>query len=204
MRDDFNLIVEEVPAGTAASYPVEALADALVGPTETKVSERPLRATSSYPAALSVWILNAAINSSGIWIYLLDGFSDPDLPLETQQLVQQLAWRISNNLVYRRRVRLVLVDYPASLPSVYSARELLDDVPSATQVSPDDLATCLASHYADLATRAQLPEPGLSDLRTVASTLIAGAPVDSSKRLEQLNDKLRLLREDDLQKAGLA
>jgi hypothetical protein len=197
VRRDVHVIFAEIPKGTGPSYAVEELAEVLVAPTGKDISLRPMRAASNYPRALCRWVLNAAIGTPGKWIYVLDGFNQPDVQTETRALVQALAVDIAGG-EFRRRIRLVLIDYPSALPSVQPAKILREDVPAAMAVGEDDIVACLNAHYVDLAQRKPQRPPSDADLRIVAKSLLESAPPGPAKRLEVLNSTLRKLRQDDL------
>jgi hypothetical protein len=202
-RSDLHLVPVEIPKGMAASYSADAVAEALVSPTTTALATKPPRATSGYASALCRWVLNAATNTPGKWVYLLDGFGDKNLPAETCELVQALAAGITIG-DFRRRFRLVLVDYAAPLPSVHPAKELRDNVPAATAITAADLVACLDAHYKDLVARGANRQPLTpADLIVVADGLLAQAPADPAVRLGSLNTTLTGLRLDDLRQAGL-
>ena len=150
-RSDVHVVLAEVAKGAGPSYPVEELADTLVTPTVRDVATRPPRTASNYPASLCRWILNAAVQSPGRWIYVLDGFNQRDLQSETRQLVETLAQQIANPGDYRKRMRLVLVDFDTPLPSVQVGAAMNESVPPASTLTPHALADCLDAHYRDLA-----------------------------------------------------
>lgn len=198
-RTDVHVVSAEVAKGAGPSYSVEELADTLVTPTTRDLNTRPQRATSNYPASLSRWILNAAVQSPGRWIYVLDGFNQANLQEETRQLIETLAQQIANPGDYRKRMRLVLVDYDSRLPSVQAGALMSENVPPATALSPKALADCLAAHYNDLTARGR-PKGNISgrDLEITAAALIKGATTNGSLNLGQLNETLTMLRMDDL------
>jgi hypothetical protein len=198
-RTDVHVALAEVAKGAGPSYPVEELADTLVTPTIRDVATRPLRTTSNYPASLSRWILNAAVQSPGRWIYVLDGFNQPNLQSETRQLVETLAQQIANPGDFRKRMRMVLVDFNARLPSVQVGAVMNEIVPPAATLTPQALADCLDAHYRDLATRGR-PKGTVvrSELEATAASLIADATSNDALDLQQLNDTLTQLRMADL------
>jgi len=198
-RRDVRVVTAEVAKGAGPSYAVEFLAETLVTPTIRDVSLRPARTASSYPAALCRWVLNAAIQSPGRWIYVLDGFDQIDLQEETRQLVQALAQQIGGVGEFRKRMRLILIDYEANLPSVHLGALLKDHVPAPSTVTSNDIAACLAVHYDDLAMRGRSKGVlGSNGLTQAAQALLTEASTNGSPSLQALNDMLTQLRLDDL------
>jgi hypothetical protein len=198
-RRDVHVVIAEVAKGAGPSYGPEDLADTLVTPTTRDVNTRPKRTASSYPAALCRWILNAAIQSPGRWIYVLDGFNQTNLQEETRQLVEALAQQIAGPGEFRKRMRLVLIDYEAKLPSVHLGTLLDDHVPAPATLTANDIAVCLAEHYDDLARRGR-PKGSLdaNALAQTAQALLVDASTNGSPSLQILNDMLTQLRLDDL------
>jgi hypothetical protein len=198
-RHDLRLASVIIPKGLAPSYAVEDVAEALVTPTTRDVASRPARSTSSYSAALSRWVLSAAMGSPGKWVFVLDGFDQQDLPVETRELVHALATQIAGG-EYRKRMRLLLVDHQSPLPSIHSAKILKEEVPPPVDVGVDDLVACLVEHYADLTRRGFPHNADPQVLRTVATELVGQAPVGG--RLEYFNSNLTRLRNADLKRVG--
>ena len=198
LRIDHHVVVADLAEGIGPSFPVEELADTLVTPIADH-PPRPPRAASNYAASLGRWILNAAINVPGRWIFVLDGFNQPDLQEETRELVRNLAQVIAGPGDFRKRMRLVLIDYEATLPNVHIGTILFEQVPAPTALTADDLAACLRAHYDDLNARGR-PRGTLQPtaLTQTANVLLADASAAGSPDLKKLNDELTLLRLNDL------
>jgi hypothetical protein len=198
-RLDVHVIPVIVAKGAGPSYTVEDLADTLVAPTTRDVSSRPARSSSNYPATLCRWALNAAIQLPGRWIYVLDGFNQPDLQDETRQLVQSLAQQIAGPGEFRKRMRLVLIDYDVKLPNVQLGALLDEQVPPPAALKPAEVAACLAAHYADLDRRGRSKGAVNHDeLTATATALIAEASAEGALSLQTLNEILTTLRVADL------
>jgi hypothetical protein len=202
LRNDVHSVFVSLPKGYGPSYAVEFLAEALVAPTSRDVASRPQRSQSDYPATLCRWVLNAAILTPGKWIYILDGFSQQDLQAETRALIDTLAFEITGG-VYRKRMRLVLIDHSRAIAQVQRAQILRDDVPAATAVAEDEIKACLRAHYADLSRRGRPTIPDEASLTTIAQALLGTAPAGPAKRLDVLNSTLSKLREEDLKVLGV-
>ena len=93
----------------------------------------PARATSSYPAALRRFVLGEAAARTGRWIFLLEGFNQEDLQPEVKELIQLLARSVCDG-DHRKRMRLVLIDCPADLPSVLPADILEDNLKAPSEI----------------------------------------------------------------------
>jgi len=196
----------KIEKGLAASYSVEDLADSLTAQTDVDIMQKPPRdGSSSYARKLSNWILNAARRSGKRWIFVLDGFNQKDVNREVRDLVESLASTIATGTLFRQLFRLVLLDHAAELPSVQAAIVLREDVPGATAVTPDDVADCLAEHYAEVRAHPTKPlslNPARTELMTVATALLAKAPAGPVGRLQAVQADLHKLRVADLARAG--
>ena len=197
-RIDHHVLLAEVAGGAGPSSPVEDLADALAFAIPQH-PPRPARAASNYPAALARWLINAALNIPGRWVFVLDGFNQPDVQPEAQELARTLAQLIAGPGDIRRRVRLVLIDYSVALPNVHLGTVLSDTAPDPRTITAGDLADCLKAHYDDLTARGK-PNATVSanTLAQTASGLLADAMSNGVPNLQRLNDGLTLLRQDDL------
>jgi hypothetical protein len=201
LRKDVHAVFVGLAKGYGPSYSVESLADALVAPTTRDVASRPQRAQSDYPTTLCRWVLNAAIQTPGKWIYILDGFSQQDLQAETRALIDTLAFEITGG-VYRKRMRLVLIDHSLTITQVQRAQILRDDVPAATAVAEAEIKDCLRAHYDDIKKRSNRKVPDEAALTIIAQNLLGTAPPGPAKRLDVLNSTLSKLREEDLRGVG--
>jgi hypothetical protein len=199
-RTDLRIAPARIEKGLGPSVTAEEVAMALVAPTGKEL-KLPERSSSSYAKILCFWILNQSMSTPDRWIYVLDGFDQPDVQNETKELVNALARELTGG-EYRKRIRMVLVAYSSPLLGVPEVKILKEEVPPATAVTTVEIADCLAAHYADLVTRGQAPVPR-SVVDTVAQQLVQGAPAGPAMRLWHLNDKLTKLRQDDLRQLGV-
>jgi hypothetical protein len=204
----FEIIVAsaKIEKGLAAAYTVGDLTDALVAQADVDILQQPKSdASSNYARKLSTWILNAARRSGKPWIFVLDGFNQKDVNREVRDMVESLAQAIATGTLFRKLFRLVLLDHPAELPSVQSAIVLREDVPGATAVTADEVADCLAAHYAEVRSHPTKPlalSPARTELMTVATSLLAKAPSGPAGRLQAVQQDLHKLRVADLARAG--
>lgn len=184
---DTHFLVEELSLSLGPSYRVQDLAESLgaqLGVTEVV----PDQSGSSYPMAICRWILKHAMACAGRWIIMLDGFSSPELNPDVKGTIEALAEKICSGQ-FRRRIRLVLVDYPAPLPQV-SPADLIEEVlylPS--DLSQANLKSCIeewnTSRRANGKTGLQQPE-----INKLAEGMVKAAPANGKARLESFNKQL--------------
>jgi hypothetical protein len=189
---ELHIVWEEVAPKTGPSYEPSDLADAIgsqLGVTE----DRPRNTSSSYPKIVARWVLTQIMSKPGRWIIVLDGFGQDDLNPEVRETIEALAFMIPGGQ-YRQRVRLVLLDYAAALPSV-SAADVLEEVlkPSAN-LTKADLEPCILEWDDQRRTSgsAGLPPEQIGEL---AAGIIARAPAAGKARLEFFNQNLINLQE---------
>src|SRR5439155_15500972 len=139
------------------------------------------------------WILRQIMAQEGQWIIVLDGFGQAGLNPEVRLTIEALASMIPKGQ-FRKRVRMVLLDYPHTLPSVTASDFLEEVLPPAATVRREDLEPCIRDWDAKRRTegRSGLPAAELLDL---AQGMIERAPLDGKARLESLNQDLVKLLE---------
>ena len=199
-RRDLHVVVAEVPEGLGPSYLPKDLAETLLAPTNTDLAKLVGDGSTSNPAAaIGRRMLNAAIQSPGRWIWVLDGFNQRDLHPQTRELLQGLAKEIAGAGEYRKRIRLVLIDYTVPLPSVHAGTILDETVPDAATVTDDHIAACLTAHYEDLSARGTPKgQVTAAEMQLAAQGLLAEAATKAEPRLQVLNTMLTQLRRSDL------
>ena len=114
----------------------------------------PPRTRSSYAEDAVLWLLQL-MKPSLRWVLVLDGFGQPGVADEVHETVRLLAHRVTM-VSYRKRMRLVLLDYPPDfpgplpvadlaekLPGVKLADLLTETLPTASGICKDDLLPCL-------------------------------------------------------------
>jgi len=199
LRSDQRVLFAEVPQDTGPSYTIDELVDQLL--VTLPHPNLPPRANSNYAAAVARWIVNTIlIQAPGRSILVLDGFNQKDLLEETREVVRILAQQIAGVGDVRRRLRLVLIDYEATIPNVHIGAIAKDTVPAAATLTVADVEACLAAHYQELTDLGQLPAPvAATVLNQTATGLIAEASANGALNLQALNDMLTQLRLDDRQ-----
>ena len=198
LRSDQRVLFAEVPEDTGPSYAVEELVDQLL--VTVPHSGLPPRANSNYAAAVARWIVNTvSINITGRSIIVLDGFNQTDLHAETRELVRNLAQQVAGIPDVRRRLRLALIDYDASIPNIHLGSILSETVPAVGTLTVEDVESCLTAHYDDLKGRGK-PQAITPDVvKQTAAGFMADANANGALDLQALNDMLTKLRLDDLQ-----
>jgi hypothetical protein len=188
MSPGTHVISEELSPGTGPSYQPIDLLDAVRSQLGIDDDDDPRGSSSSYPKAVARLVLKYIMGRSGRWILVLDGFGQDGLHPDTRQTIEALAALIPTG-EYRRRVRLVLVDYSAMLPSVGAADMLEEVLQPSTNLTEDDLEPCI--HEWD-ARRKAAGNTGLApeQIKEVAAGIMARAPTGGKERLEFFNQHL--------------
>jgi hypothetical protein len=148
----------------------------------------PDRSVSSYPLAVARWLLWQMIRNDGLWLVVLDGFGQRPLNDEVRETVEALAYLVTVGQ-RRRRVRLVLLDYPHPLPNVSPADVLEETLAPAANVCQADLMPCLVA-WDVLRKESGLAEVPSGELDKLARELIGEVPAEGRARLEMLNTRL--------------
>jgi hypothetical protein len=123
-RPDIHVVPVLLAEGTGPSYELEELAESLVLSME-KTDPLPPRSNSSYPAALCRWLIRNVNKNPGIWIFVLDGFGQPNLTNDVGEMIYQLAQQIGMP-EFARKMRLVLLHFDRPLKGNWRARTLDD------------------------------------------------------------------------------
>ena len=186
----FQVLAVELSAGTGPSYQVTDLLESIGA--QLGVQEAiPPRANSSYSMAAARWILRHVMGQPGRWLILLDGFGQNGLNPEVRETIEALAVMVPSGQ-YRRRVRLVLLDYPHPLPGVTPADVLEEILKPAAEVAQADLRPCLVDWDSE---RRRKGIAGLADgeLAKLVKGILERAPATGKERLETLNAALSKL-----------
>lgn len=186
-----HVAVARLEPKQAPLYEVDELAQELVSYMGN--ARVPARTAACYPAALCRFVLGEAAARSGRWVFILDGFDQRDVQPEVRELIQLLAQSVCEG-DRRKRMRVVLIDYASTLPSVLSG-DILDDVlcpPS--QLDRDDVVRCLLA--LDLK-RKKLGRTPLNtgEIGTMADGILAACPARGKDRLQHVYDKLMMIRD---------
>jgi hypothetical protein len=155
-RPDIHVVPVQLADGTGPSYEVEELAESLVL-SMTKSEPLPARSNSSYPSALCRWLIRNSNKNSGIWIFVLDGFGQPNLKAEVLEMIFQMAQQIAIP-EFARKMRLVLLHFEQPLKGNWRARTV-DDGLSLPGITQQQLEDCLLEfNLSQTAKMVQTPE----------------------------------------------
>ena len=177
----------ELAALDGPSYTVKDFASDLVAQMGVDI---PDPSTSSDAAAFSRFIMRTAMAKPGLWIFVLDGFGQPDLQPDVKALVQHLARRCGAP-EFRKKARLILVGHSEPIPDVMPA--LFDSetiqIPS---VGRQDLVDCLKQLNGQLRAEGHA-EIDAAELDTLAQGILDHAPNVEKARLGYFYDQLLAL-----------
>lgn len=184
------MLAVELSAGTGPSYQVLDLLDTVDAQLGAQ-DPIPQRTGSSYPVSAALWVLKQMMKRPGRWLVAFDGFGQRELNPEVRETIEALAVRVPVGQ-HRRRIRLVLLDYPQQLPGVSPADVLEETLPPAAGVVRADLEVCLEAWDAERKRERSL---GLADgqLTKLADGILGRAPRTGKARLEVLNAELSKL-----------
>lgn len=188
-------LVHVLPAAVSRdagpSYQVDDLLADLSGQFMKRESF-PERVTSSYPKAVAQWLLRQMIANDGLWLVVLDGFGQRPLGDGVAETIEKLAELVTIGQ-YRRRIRLVLLDYPHELPEVSPADVLEEALLPAAGICRADLEPCLAAWDAERRKHG-LTGVAAGRLAELAEEILGKAPPEGKERLRALNYQLVALR----------
>lgn len=184
---ELHAVLVELAPLDGPSYTLRDFASDLVAPMGVDI---PDPSTSSDAAAFSRFIMRTVMLKPGLWIFLLDGFGQPDLHPDVKALVQHLARRCAAP-EFRKKARLILVNHSEPIPDLMPA--LIDSetiqIPS---VSRQDLVDCLKQLNGQLRAEGHT-EIDSAQLDALAQGIIDDAPVVEKERLSYFYEQLRAL-----------
>jgi hypothetical protein len=184
---DTHIVSEELSPGTGPSYQAIDLADAVRAQLGV-IDDLPTRSGSSYPKTVARWVLGHIMSKGDRWVIVLDGFGQPGLNPEVRETIEALAAMIPGGQ-YRRRVRLVLLDYPENLPSVGPADMLEEVLNPPANLTQADLEPCIVEWDAQRRKQGGMGLPP-EQIHELAARMIARAPASGKERLEFFNQNL--------------
>lgn len=189
--DILHVAVARLEPKQAPSYMVDELAQELVSYMGN--AKVPPRTGSSYPAALRRFMLGEASAKTGRWIFLLEGFDQRDVHPEVRELIQLLAQSVCDG-DHRKRMRVVLIDYPADLPSVLPADILVDELKAPSELGTDVVVRCLVALDEKRKKLGRTPL-NTNELGAMAKGILDAGPPEGKARLQHLYDKLVKIRD---------
>jgi hypothetical protein len=188
-RPDLHVVPAFLAPGTGPSYEVEELAEDLTR-TMPKRASFPERSNSSYAGALVRWLIQSAHQSSGIWIFVLDGFGQPNLKPEVTEFIKLLAQQIAIPEI-ARKLRLVLLHFDQPLTGNWRAKTVDDGPLTHGAVTAADLEACLREFNAKMQAlnkRDKMIEA--ADIPTVAARMVDEANATPANQLPTLYEAL--------------
>ncbi len=147
-RHDLHVVPAELAPGTGPTYRVEELAESLTL-SMGNADPMPQRSTSSYPKALARWLVRNVNRSSGVWIFVLDGFGQPNVQDEVIEFIHLLAQYMFSP-EYSRKMRLVLLHFEKELIGNWRAWTVDDGPLPLNGVTAADLIACLTAFNAEM------------------------------------------------------
>jgi len=173
------------------SYNVDELAAELV--SSMGISEVPKPSGSSYPAALKRFVLASALARPGRWVFVLEGFDQPDVEPDVREFIHLLTKAVCDGDP-RKRARVVLIDYRSPIPSVIKGDVLEEVLVAPSKLKSEDVVRCLEA--LDKKRREQGRSAwDVGGLDDVAAGILADAPAEGKGRLQHVYDSLIKLRD---------
>jgi hypothetical protein len=190
-RPDIHVVPLQLADGTGPSFEVEELAESLVLSME-KTESLPQRSNSSYPAALSRWLIRNVNRNPGIWIFALDGFGQPNVKQEVFEMIHQMAQQVRAP-EFARKMRLVLLHFDQPLQGNWRARTLDDGltVGTITQKHLEDCLTEFNRRMAMLGKTSKMVQP--TEIQTLAAGMLDRCGSADFSQLPGLYDQLLAL-----------
>jgi len=183
---NLHVVPAKLSVGNGPTYSVEDLADELS--MTLNPDPMPKRSTSSFPKALARWLVRNVNRNTGLWIFVLDGFGQPNVQPEVTEMIRQLV-EYATNPEFARKMRLLLLDYDQDLVGNWRPWTG-DDGPLPTNgVTALDLVVCLQAfnNKMQVENPAKLIEP--SAISTIADAMLAKSLTEPSQ-LPSLNEQL--------------
>jgi hypothetical protein len=187
-----HIVAVSLSPGTGPTYDILDFAGT-VGAQLLADEPIPDRTSSSYPRTIATWLLKFAMRKSERWLIVLDGFGQKPLNEEVRQTIEAMAEVIPTGQ-FRQRVRLVLLDYPDTLPNVNLTNILEEVLRPADLLSQADLEPCILQ-WATERSAAGKEAPSAGRILALAQEMLDTTTDTGKKRLEALNGKLAKLRE---------
>ena len=182
----------------ATDFKATALANTLLKKINgKKVSEKEIQEYSTESAQqraafLAEKVLIAAANSKDNWWFVFDNFDDSALPEDTRLFLSQMALQIAEDVRYRRRFRVLLLNYCGELPAELQDLHEVDHLdPKSVDWKPE--IRHYFAQFFDKRKHRHQPD-GLDELADKAMAKLHG--VDPEAFLPKLDDTLKELAGD--------
>jgi hypothetical protein len=186
------MVSVELSPGTGPSYQVEDLLETVR--SQLGIGEEiQQRTTSGYPLAAARWMLRHMMASQGQWLLVLDGFGQAGLHDEVGETIKALAVLVPSG-TFRDKIKLILLDYPDTLPGHIQDEVLEEVLPLAADIVSADLKPCLAAWNAGRVRQGKR-QLAAEDLARLADGILGQVPLAGKQRLVMLNKKLTELHQ---------
>jgi hypothetical protein len=188
-RPDLHVVPVELAPETGPMFEVEELAEGLALMME-KRDPFPARSNSSYPKALVRWLISGAFANPGIWVFVLDGFGQPNLKLEVVEFIRVLAQHVAIP-AYARRLRLVLLHFDQPLTGNWRAHTVDDGPLVLGGITATDLEDCLREFNTKMQALNRLNKMiNPADIPTIAVRMFNNANKNPATQLPTLYEEL--------------
>jgi hypothetical protein len=184
--DGFRIVRVALEGGVGSTYTPDVLCGDIVARMERSPLNMPAQQTpmAKWISYLTNWMFSEAALTGHRWWWVLDGFCDVDLNLDTRKLVQAIINRVVEG-EHANRVRLILLDYPEQLPNEVRPRAHNEPLGSASAIGELDVREVFSELNVD-------EDLGLTDaqIAAIASRVMTNLPTAEEKRLEALRDRI--------------
>ena len=188
---DLHVVPVELAPETGPTYKVEELAESL---TLTMVTDDPPeRSTSSFPKALARWLVRNVNRNKGVWIFVLDGFGQPNVQAEVTELIRVLA-EYTINPEFARKMRLVLLDYDQDLIGNWRAWTVDEGPLQLNGVTESDLIDCLQAFNNRIQSINPAKMIAPTDIPTIAKAMLAKAQTEPPQLPSLYNQLLKIAK----------
>lgn len=176
-RAELRVAPADLAEGAGPTYTVEDLAETLALPMKN-TDPLPPRSASSYPRTLVRWLVRNMNRNPGLWIFVLDGFGQPNVQPEVIEFINQLA-QLMFSPEYSRKMRLVLLHFEKDLIGNWRTWTVDDGPLALNGVSVNDVIDCLTAFNQLMQVENQptrIIDP--AEIPVLASAMLANAQTD--------------------------
>ena len=175
-RAELHVAPAELAEGAGPTYTVEDLADTLALPMKN-TDPLPPRSASSYPRTLVRWLVRNMNRNPGLWIFVLDGFGQPNVQPEVIEFINQLA-QLMFSAEFARKMRLVLLHFEKDLIGNWRTWTVDDGPLALNGVTVNDVIDCITAfnQMMQVENPARIIDP--AEIPVLASAMLANAQTD--------------------------
>lgn len=176
-RLELHVAPADLAEGAGPTYTVEDLAETLALPMKN-TDPLPARNASAYARTLVRWLVRNMNRNPGLWIFVLDGFGQPNVQPEVIEFINQLA-QLMFNPEYSRKMRMVLLHFEKDLIGNWRTWTVDDGPLSLNGVTVNDVIDCITAFNQLMQMEKQ---PGRiidpAEIPVLASAMLANAQTD--------------------------